>query len=166
MPVGAFSALSISSTLSTRLPKPSPPSSLLPYVCADGNRSESSPCLLITNVMEPRPLIGARSLPLINLRKSLVEGGREERMGERGKKGEKRKAELARLRILHSAAKKQIDVDSQRANRGGGGGGKQKGCGGGGRKRPSYFFSVSSKLCRIFQKFFINCEVAFKGSCR
>jgi hypothetical protein len=31
----------------------------------------------MTNVIEPNPLIGARSLPLINLRKALKEGRRE-----------------------------------------------------------------------------------------
>ena len=45
------------------------------YVWAVGKRSESSPFLLMTKTIEPRPLIGARSLPEMNLRKALWVGG-------------------------------------------------------------------------------------------
>lgn len=116
--------------------------------------------------MEPRPLIGARSLPLINLRKSLVQGGREERMVERGKKGERERLSWQDYVFCIQRQRNESTLIRKEQTGGRGGGGKQKGWGSGGRKRPSYFFSVSSKLCRIFQKFFINGEVAFKGSCR
>jgi len=94
--------------------------------------------LVMTHVIEPHPLMGARSLPLMHLRKALREGGREG-----GKDGE---VIVPFLLVKHNSRSEEgRDEEKQMTG--------------------TYFFSPSLKLCRTLQKFLINSELASSGSC-
>jgi hypothetical protein len=111
--------------------------------------------LLITNVMEPRPLIGARSLPLINLRKSLVQGGREERMVERGKKGERERLSWQDYVFCIQRQRNESTLIRKEQTGGRGGGGKQKGWGAGGESAHLTFFP-SRRSCAEYSRNFLS----------